>query len=92
MEIMTVGSDWDAVTTALTAAGGRDCSCSGRIVDQCLGAGLVNEILMHLVPELVGDGVRLFDALTLRASLKTLDVSASGQVVNLRLRVDKAAA
>jgi hypothetical protein len=27
-----------------------------------------------------------------RASLKTLDVSASGQVVNLRLRVDKAVA
>jgi hypothetical protein len=37
-------------------------------------------------------GVRLFDASTLRASLKTLDVSASGQVVNLRLRVDKAVA
>jgi len=47
---------------------------------------------MHLVPELVGDGVRLFDASTLRASLKTLDVSASGQVVNLRLRVEKAVA
>ena len=40
----------------------------------------------------VGDGVRLFDASTLRASLKTLDVSASSQVVNLRLRVDKAVA
>ncbi len=38
------------------------------------------------------DVLRLFDALTLRASLKTLDVSASGQVVNLRLRVDKAVA
>jgi hypothetical protein len=35
--------------------------------------------LTHLVPELVGDGVRLFDASTLRASLTTLDVSASGQ-------------
>jgi len=47
---------------------------------------------MHVVPELVGDGVRLFDASTLRASLKTLDASASGQVVNLRLRVDEAVA
>jgi hypothetical protein len=47
---------------------------------------------MHLVPVLVGDGVRLFDASTPRASLTTLDVSASGRVVNLRLRVDKAGA
>jgi hypothetical protein len=44
------------------------------------------------VPELVGDGVRLFDDPTLRASLKTLDVSASGELVNLRLRVDRALA
>jgi dihydrofolate reductase len=83
----------DAVATALTAADGRDVLVLGaNVVDQCLGAGLVDEILMHLVPELVGDGVRLFDDSTLRASLKTLDVSASGQVVNLRLRVDKAVA
>ena len=49
-----------------------------------------DETLMHVVPELVGDGVRLFDTSTLSASLETLDVSASGQVVNLRLRVGKA--
>jgi hypothetical protein len=48
--------------------------------------------LMQLAPELLGDGVRLFGVPTLRASLTTLDVSASGQVVNLRLRVDKAVA
>ena len=83
----------DAVATALTAANGRDVLVLGaNVVNQCLEAGLVDEILMHLVPELVGGGVRLFDASTLRASLTTLDVSASGQVVNLRLRVDKAVA
>ena len=83
----------DAVTTALRAADGRDVLLLGaNVVNQCLAAGLVDELLMHVVPELVGDGVRLFDASTLRASLTTLDVSASGQVVNLRLRVDKAAA
>jgi len=80
----------DAVATASTAAGGRDVLVLGaNVVNQCLGAGLVDEILMHLVPELVGDGVRLFDASTLRASLKTLDVSTSGQLVNLRFRVDR---
>ncbi len=80
----------DAVATALTAAGGRDVLVLGaNVVDQCLGAGLVEEILMHIVPELVGDGVRLFDDSTLRASLTTLDVSTSGELVNLRLRVER---
>jgi len=78
------------VATALTAAEGRDVLVLGaNVVDQCLEAGLVDEILMHLVPELIEDRVRLFDVSTLRASLTTLDVSTSGQVVNLRLRVDK---
>jgi dihydrofolate reductase len=91
--IFLSGDVRDAVATALTAADGRDVLVLGaNVVNQCLDAGLVDEILMHLVPELVGDGVRLFDAPTLRASLKTLEVSASGQVVNLRLRVDRAVA
>ena len=60
-----------------------------NVVNQSLEAGLVDDILMHVVPELIGDGVRLFDASTVRASLTTLDVSATGQIVNLRLRVDK---
>lgn len=85
------GDIGDAVATALTAADGRDVLLLGaNVVDQCLEAGLVDEILMHLVPELIGDGVRLFDLSTLRTSLQTLDVSASGQLVNLRFRVDKA--
>ena len=61
-----------------------------NVVNQCLEAGLVDEILMHLVPELVGDGVRLFNASTLRASLTTLDVWSPGQFVNLRFRVTRA--
>jgi dihydrofolate reductase len=82
----------DAVATTLEAAAGRDVLVLGAaVVNQCLRAGLVDEILMHVVPELVGDGVRLFDAST-RVSLTTLDASASGQVVNLRLRVDHAVA
>jgi dihydrofolate reductase len=89
--IFLSGDVRDAVATALEAADGRDVLVLGaNVVDQCLEAGLVDEILMHLVPELIGDGVRLFDSSTLRGSLETLEVSRSGQVVNLRLRVDKA--
>jgi dihydrofolate reductase len=91
--IFLSGDVRDAVATALTAGEGRDVLVLGaNVVNQCLEAGLVDEIVMHLVPELIGDGIRLFDDSTLRASLTTLDVSASGQVVNLRLRVDKAVA
>jgi dihydrofolate reductase len=91
--IFISGDIRDAIATALTAAAGRDVLVLGaNVVNQCLGAGLVDEIVLHLVPELVGDGVRLFDTSTLRASFKTLDVSASGQVVNLRMRIDKAVA
>lgn len=80
----------EAVATAMTAAEGGDVLLLGaNVVDQCLEAGLVDEILLHVVPELIGAGVRLFEGLGLRASLSTLDVSASGQVVNLRLRVEK---
>jgi dihydrofolate reductase len=68
--IFLSGDVRDAVATALTAADGRDLLVLGaNVVDLCLGVGLVDEILMHLAPELVGDGVRLFDASTLRASL-----------------------
>ena len=59
------------------------------VVNQCLEAGLINEILIHLLPELLGDGVRLFGVPQVRGSLETRDVSASGQVVNLRFRVNK---
>jgi dihydrofolate reductase len=91
--IFLSGDVRDAVATALAAAGGRDVLLLGaNVVAQCLEAGLVDEILMHVVPELIGDGVRLFDASTPRASLTTLDVSATGQVMNLRLRVEKAVA
>jgi dihydrofolate reductase len=83
----------DVVATVLKAADGRDVLVLGaNVVGQCLEARLVDEILVHVVPELVGDGVRLFGASKLRASLTTLDLSASGQVVNLRLRVDRTVA
>jgi dihydrofolate reductase len=86
--IFLSGDVRDAVATALTAADGRDVLVLGaNVVNQCLGAGLVDEILIHIAPELLGDGVRLFSVPQIRASLETLDVSASGQVANLRFRV-----
>jgi len=82
----------DAVAKALTAADGRDVLVLGaNVVNQCLRVGLVDEILIHVVRSSWGR-CAVVRCLDLRASLTTLDVSASGQVVNLRLRVDKAVA
>ena len=49
--------------------------------------GLVDEILIHLLPVLVGNGVRLFGEPGVWAGLETLEASTSGQVVNVRYRV-----
>jgi dihydrofolate reductase len=52
----------EAVTLANKAADGRDVVVLGaNVARQCLEAGLLDEIIVHVAPVLVGDGVRLFD-------------------------------
>ncbi len=54
----------DAVEQARAAAGGKDVSVMGaQVVQQCLRAGLLDEISVHLVPIALGRGVRLLDDL-----------------------------
>lgn len=75
------------MAVALAAADGRDVLVLGAsIVNQCLEAGLIDEILIQLVPELLGAGVRLFGG-TAHTSLQAVDASRSGQVVNLRFHL-----
>jgi dihydrofolate reductase len=52
-----------ALDQAKAAAGGRDISLAGgaNIIQQFIQAGLLDEIQIHLVPVLLGDGRRLFD-------------------------------
>lgn len=52
-----------AVERARTAADGRDVLVvgGGSVIRQCLVAGLLDELQVHLVPVLMGDGVRLFE-------------------------------
>jgi dihydrofolate reductase len=51
-----------AVEQARAAAGDRDVAVAGgaSTVQQCLRAGILDEMRIHLVPLLLGDGVRLF--------------------------------
>jgi dihydrofolate reductase len=54
-----------ALEQARAAAGGKDVSLGGgaAVVDQYLAAGLLDEMLISLVPVLLGGGTRLFENL-----------------------------
>jgi dihydrofolate reductase len=58
---LDVGID-EAVTIAKEAAGDDDVVVLGaNVARQCLDAGLLDEIIIHVAPVRVGDGVRLFE-------------------------------
>jgi dihydrofolate reductase len=52
-----------ALEQAQAAAGGKDVALAGgaEVAQQCLNAGLIDEMQIHLVPVLLGDGARLFE-------------------------------
>lgn len=80
-----------AVAQAKAAAGDKDVSLMGAsIPQQCLRAGLLDEVQIHLVPVLLGAGVRLFDHLGTDAiELETVRVVDGPGVTHLRFRVVK---
>ena len=53
-----------AIEQARAVADGKDVLLAGgvSIARQALAAGLVDEVVLHVVPKLIGRGVRLFDA------------------------------
>jgi dihydrofolate reductase len=81
----------DAVATATDAAAGKNVVVFGAsIALQCLRAGLLDEIVIHLVPVLLGDGVRLIDAPDLGTiALDRTRVATSGQITDLRFAVGR---
>jgi dihydrofolate reductase len=77
-----------AVEFAKQAAGDKRVALLGASIDQqCLKAGLVDEIVIHLAPVLLGDGIRLFDRLGKEYELKREELAATGQVTSLRFSV-----
>ena len=54
-----------ALEQASEAAGGKDVMLWGgaQVAQQYLSAGLLDELELHVVPVLLGDGARLFDNL-----------------------------
>jgi dihydrofolate reductase len=82
------GTIEEAVSAARTAARGRNVGILGaNVAQQCLQAGLVEEILVHLVPVLLGDGVRLYGDHLREIGLERTAIAQSGQNTDLRFRV-----
>lgn len=60
--VTVVGDLADGLAQAAGAAGDRYVNILGAdVARQCLAAGLLDEVLMFVVPVLLGDGVRMFD-------------------------------
>jgi dihydrofolate reductase len=85
------GDIGEAVATALDAAGGRNLEILGAdVAGQCLRRGLVDEILVYVLPVLLGDGIRFYSSPGLaRIDLEPLGSTRSGAVTILRFGVRK---
>ena len=80
----------EAVATALSAAGGKDLEILGAdVASQCLRRGLVDEILVYVLPVLLGDGVRFCAPGLTRTDLEPVSSTRTGAVTRLRFRVVK---
>jgi dihydrofolate reductase len=79
-----------ALSQAKAAAGDKNVTVGGaNVAQQYLKAGLVDEIQLHQIPILLGDGVRLFDDLCSQIELEILKVTEAPGVTHFRYRVVK---
>jgi len=78
-----------ALEQAQSAAGDRDIGIGGgaQTIQQYLAAGHLDELLLHVVPLLLGGGVRLFDGVGGDVKLEQAEVIASPAVTHLRFRI-----
>jgi dihydrofolate reductase len=78
-----------ALERARAAAGEKDVLVAGgaNTIQQFLAAGLLDELQIHVVPLLLGGGVRLFAAVDGAPELASVDVTASPAVAHLRVEL-----
>ncbi len=80
-----------ALAQAKAAAGNKDVCVAGGVdtAQQCLQAGLLDEIQLHLVPVLFGGGLRLFESGIEKTQLERMRVLESPHATHLKFRVIK---
>jgi dihydrofolate reductase len=77
-----------AVEKARAASDGKSVALlGGTISRQCLELGLVDEIQLHVVPVLLGEGISLFSGLEHSVKLKRLDTEAFASEIHMRFGV-----
>ncbi|WP_232665475.1 dihydrofolate reductase family protein [Pseudonocardia sp. TRM90224] len=84
---VTSGVD-ELVERAKAAAGEKDIAVSGADVgQQLLRAGYVDELVVHVVPELFGEGLRLYDQVGAHIGLEIIETIPTSRVTHQRYRV-----
>jgi dihydrofolate reductase len=79
-----------ALEQAKVAAGEKNVTLMGATTaQQFLEAGLLDELQIHLVPVLIGGGLRLFDVLPKSVKLEKTRTLESSGVTHLRYRIMK---
>ena len=78
-----------AAGQARQAAGGKDVLIGGGadVINQCLAAGLVDEVHLHVAPILLGSGSRLFDGVGPGVRLEQVRAVEAPGVAHLTYRV-----
>jgi dihydrofolate reductase len=81
----------DAVNAARAAAKGKDVSIMGGpgVGNQAIAAGVVDEIVVSIVPVLFGDGLPMFRDLPRHVELERLSLINTGDATHITYRVIK---
>jgi dihydrofolate reductase len=85
--LITTGVE-DVIAAARAAAGDKDVALmGGGLVTEALRAGLVDELILHQVPLLLGGGHRFFHELPENVHLRLLEAVPAPGVTHLRYEV-----
>ena len=91
-QFLDVGIDEAARVVKKAADGGDVVVLGANIARQCLEAGLLDEVIVHVAPVLLGDGVRLFERSESEAvRLQQVSSVEEGETTVLRYSVGKGA-
>jgi dihydrofolate reductase len=85
-----VSSLEDAIAAARAAAGDKDVGLQGGgVVTSALAAGLLDELIVHQVPVLLGEGRPYFQELPAHVQLSLIEAVPAPGVTHLRYRVER---
>jgi dihydrofolate reductase len=85
--LVTTGIE-DAIAVARELAGDKDVVLmGGGVVTSALAAGLLDEVVLHQIPILLGGGRRFFQELPQHVSLRLLEAVAAPGVTHLHYEV-----